>query len=85
MGWRGVARGGGGAQAGWGVVPTELAWSDALQQPQTDYLWSVGQTPFGPLAKGNTLSFAERDAAAQAAVLMTLNATARACVAAPPG
>lgn len=62
-------------EAGWGVVPTHRAWSEAQGRLVPDYVFSVGHTPFGPLAKGDSLSFAERDAAARSGVLATLNAT----------
>lgn len=62
-------------EAGWGVVPTHRAWSEAQGRLVQDFVFSVGHTPFGPLAKGETLSFAERDSAARSGVLLTLNAT----------
>lgn len=62
-------------EAGWGVVPTHRAWGKARGALAEDYIFSVGRTPFGPLAKGDALGFAERDAAARSGVLLTLNAT----------
>jgi len=34
----------------WGVAPTHLSWGEPQNRSVADYLFSVGNTPFGPLA-----------------------------------
>lgn len=58
-------------EAGWGVTPTHTTWSALRNRTADDFRWSVGATPFGPLACGAGGSYAQRDAARRA-VLYTL-------------
>lgn len=55
-------------EAGWGVAPPHVSWSEALARPEVDLLWAVGAMPWGPYAHGAALSFAQRDAAARGAL-----------------
>lgn len=55
-------------QAGWGVAPSDLAWSAAHNASEPSLLWAVGRTPFGPYSARAQLSFALRDAAARHAL-----------------
>ena len=55
-------------QAGWGVAPSDVAWSAARNESETSLLWAVGPTPFGPYSARAQLSFALRDAAARHAL-----------------
>lgn len=50
-------------ESGWGVSPTHMSWSAVRNRTEVDYRWLVGRTPFGPLACGAGLSYAQRDAA----------------------
>eukprot|EP00898_Chlorokybus_atmophyticus_P004638 jgi/Chlat1/5175/Chrsp33S05043 len=63
-------------QAGWGVNPTHVIWDAQQQRPSENYLWSVGNTPFGPLSSIVSVSFAQRDAAHRNLVYTYLNETA---------
>ena len=55
-------------QSGWGVAPSDVAWSAARNTTEPSLLWAVGRTPFGPYSARPELSFALRDAAARAAL-----------------
>ena len=48
------------------MASPDTAWSEAHNATQTNLLWSVGLTPFGPYSRRLRLSFAHRDAAARA-------------------
>ncbi|GBF98920.1 hypothetical protein Rsub_11712 [Raphidocelis subcapitata] len=60
--------------AGWGVADTAQFWSEATGRGWW-WLWSVGDTPFGPLSASPALSFVQRDAARRNLVVASLNAT----------
>ncbi len=53
-------------QSGWGVAPPSTRWSAAHGRAETDLLWAVGPTPFGPYSRRANASFAAVDAAARA-------------------
>ena len=55
-------------QSGWGVAPSDVAWSAARNATEPNLLWAVGRTPFGPYSARAELSFALRDAATRAAL-----------------
>lgn len=48
-------------QAIGGVVATEELWNSNSKEIETNYLWSLGHTPFGYLTSDTTLSFAQKD------------------------
>jgi len=47
----------------WGVAPTYQAWDVQHSQVKENYMWAVGNTPFGPFSSATTLSFAQTEAA----------------------
>lgn len=49
------------------------SWSPVHAAPVTNWLWSLGYTPFGPFSDSQALSFAIVDAAAQHIVFSELN------------
>lgn len=62
-------------ETGWGVARTHDVWSHHRSTVEQNYLWSIGDTPFGPFSLSTRLSFAQRDAAARAILYSSLNHT----------
>ncbi|KAM5581456.1 hypothetical protein ABKV19_010599 [Rosa sericea] len=60
-------------QSMWGVSPTHMLWSPRHNTTLVDYMWSVGQTPFGPFSEISSLSFVQKDAARRNVLLTSLN------------
>eukprot|EP00824_Muranothrix_gubernata_P000512 TRINITY_DN1058_c0_g1_i1.p1 TRINITY_DN1058_c0_g1~~TRINITY_DN1058_c0_g1_i1.p1 ORF type:complete len:727 (+),score=124.16 TRINITY_DN1058_c0_g1_i1:317-2182(+) len=52
-------------QTVYGVAPTQQRWSPLHNATLDDFLWAVGNTPFGLFSYSKKLSFAQRDAAAR--------------------
>ncbi|GBG71469.1 hypothetical protein CBR_g8886 [Chara braunii] len=57
----------------WGVAPLHQRWDPIHNTTKVDYLWSVGNTPFGKLSKLHTLSFVQRVAAHRNLIVTVLN------------
>ena len=55
-------------QSGWGVAPTDVAWSAAHNASVPRRLWAIGLTPHGPYSLRAELSFALRDTASRVAL-----------------
>lgn len=45
-----------------GVASTDQIWNRHTQRIETNYLWSIGHTPFGGFSANSALSFAQKDA-----------------------
>jgi hypothetical protein len=61
-------------QAIYGVVDSGLFWSHATGKGW-NFVWGVGQTPFGPLSNMASLSFVQRDVAVRNMALSYLNSS----------
>ena len=58
-----------------GVAPSHRLWSKHHNRTTTEYLWSVGRTPFGILGSLPELSFVQRDAAARNVIVSQIDET----------
>lgn len=61
-------------QAAYGVADSSLYWSQATGKGW-NFVWGVGQTPFGVLSNMHSLSFVQRDAAVRNMALSYLNSS----------
>jgi hypothetical protein len=61
-------------QAIYGVADSSLYWSQATGKGW-NFVWGVGQTPFGALSNMHSLSFVQRDAAVRNLALSYLNSS----------
>lgn len=61
-------------QAAYGIADSALYWSQATGKGW-NFVWGVGQTPFGVLSNMHSLSFVQRDAAARNLALSYLNSS----------
>jgi len=60
-------------QTVWGVAPTNQRWSSIHGKPEENYLWSLGNTPFGSFSNSLTLSFSQHDAASKGVLYTELH------------
>ena len=60
--------------AGWGVPDTSVFYTEASGEAR-NYLWSVGNTPFGPLSHRTGLSSSIQEAVHRNVALASLNAS----------
>jgi len=56
----------------WGVAPTGVLFNPYLNQTETDFMWTVGLTPFGHFSQMMDSSFAIRDSIARNVVYSEL-------------
>ncbi|KAL6045728.1 DUF4261 domain-containing protein [Balamuthia mandrillaris] len=60
-------------QSIWGVSPTHISWDVAHSRKREDFLWSLGNTPFGPFSTSILLSFAQKDASVRHHIYAAVN------------
>ena len=60
----------------WGVAPTHELWNPISLRVHKDFLWSVGNTPFGPFSSSLEMSSVLRAAPSVNQLLALLNHTA---------
>lgn len=56
-------------QTVWGVNPPENFYNPVTKEVETNFLWGIGNTPFGFFSSSSTLSFAIKDAVSRNVVL----------------
>ena len=56
-----------------GISPPNLKWSVTHSKVVSDYLWAIGNTPFGYFSRTFNISFSHRDSAAKNIIHSEIN------------